>query len=163
MASIHDRYEQQTFGLKRKLFDNQIRLMGNELTAIRVVITEDEYKDEEYEIVSHNTITCIINFPAEIPLFRYRANNNNDVSDSNGIYLFDVLPIELYTKWDDNMEKGDILITKMTDENDEVIKMLFRVSETLGTFAKYLNWKKSHIAPFNGYRNAEINRLIEEF
>lgn len=151
MSSFQSKLERASINLNRKLFDNQIKIMGKEVKVTRVKLEKNKYEDiDDIQIIKKDEIVCVINYPiGGVPLNRVRSDGFTQEVKSTNIYLFDIIPIDIYTKWQDNVERGDIIIDKVLDENNNVIKFILQVSEVLGEFRTSLRWKKSQAAPFN--------------
>jgi hypothetical protein len=149
--SSFDKIENAAIDVSRKLFDNQIDILGKKTRVARVRLNEDKYGDEDVEVLSKDEIECIINYPSGgVPLGRKRSENGFSSSvESSHVSLWDILPIELYTKWSDNVEKGDILVDFAKDENGNYIKFVLQITETVGEFRQNLTWKKNQCAPYN--------------
>jgi len=154
---------------KRKLFDNTINVLGLEVDGVRIRVEEDMYSNEdEPTILRTDTISCIINYPPELPLFRSRSDNNElppdkvvDNGSSTGVFFFEILPIEIWTKWSDNVESGDFIIHKIEDEQGNDLKIILKVSEVLGSFRSSLIWKKLHCALYNGKYESMLSNIID--
>lgn len=159
--SLQDKIEQSSLNLRRKLFDNQITMMGKTTKVLRLKIDVNEYNDaNNVKIISQDLIECIIQYPGEIPITRGRTDEAFDTASNPHLYLFDILPISLYTKWQDNVEKYDILIDKISDERRRSIKFILQVSEIVATFRSSLLWIKRQCAPYNGPRNKQMDDII---
>lgn len=162
MASIQEKIEKRNIGARRKLFDNGIRLIGIETNTVRLKIVEDKYGDETQTIVSQDNIVVRIVYPPELPIDRYRADFiPGDAVESSHTFFYEVLPIEVYSQWTDNIEKGDLLVHKVLDEQANPIKILLKMSETLATFQTEVFWKKMYAAPYNGVVPIEIQTIID--
>lgn len=161
MSSIQDRLEQSSLKIRQKMFDNQIHLTGQSAKVIRIKPDKNDYGDDKgLKIISKDTIECIIHYPGDVPLSRNRTDNSFEQVSSTGIFLMDVLPIDLYTQWQDNVEKFDFIIHTIKDEQGNDIKFLLQVSEVVGSFKSSLLWKKSLCAPYNGVYTQEILNMI---
>jgi hypothetical protein len=150
--SIQSKLENSSFNIKRKLFDNSIKLHGIEVKGIRVFEDINKYGDTtNIEITKDDEITGYIDLlSVEIPTNRYRLDATDSKIDNQSIFLFEILPIDFYTKWSDEIEKGDLLVLILKDKVADLdIPILFRVSESLGRFQKNLLFRKYNIAPYN--------------
>ena len=167
MASIQEKLEKKNISARRKLFDNNIRLIGIEAEVVRLKIVENKYGDETLTRISQDKITVRINYPGELPLDRFRSDDISgldgsidDSVESSHTFFFEILPIEVFTQWDDYVEKGDLLLHRVNDERGNGIKILLKMSETLGTFQTELLWKKMYAAPYNGILPDEVTTII---
>ena len=151
-------------GLKRKLFDHQIHLTGLEHTLVRLKVEVNKYRDEEITVLSHDLITVQIAIPGDIPLFRLRGASQDAIDTKTGIFLYDVIPMEAYAKFEDNIEKGDLLIRVVFDEKIETdpLVQVFRVSEVVGSMDTQLIHRKFLCAPYNMTLPDEAVSIIEE-
>lgn len=161
---LQQKLDKATIRTKRKLFDNSIKNLGLDVDAIRIRLNEDIYGNEsEPSILLQDSIHCIINYPPELPLFRSRGDNNSvnpdfpqyedsdlQGSSTTGIYFHEIFPIEIYTKWEDNIEKGDFVIHQIEDEQYNDLKIILKVSDALGSFRSSLIWKKYNASLYNG-------------
>lgn len=167
MASIQERLENSSFTIKQKLYDNHIRLKGQEIKAIRIFATMDKYGDDETSsIISDNTITAYIDMlNLEIPLNRYRLDSIHGTVDSESIYLIEALPVDLYVKWADEVSTGDILVLLLKDRYDNLeIPVVWRVSDQTGRFQKNLLYKKFSIALWNPSNiDPDVRTLITNY
>lgn len=169
--SIQEKLSKAYAPLQRKLFDRQISLTGRVSDVIRLKVVENKYHDEEIQIVSSDRIEMVIDFPAEIPLFRFRNRNldsvdisQEQIESNTSVYLYDILPIECYAKFEDKIERGDIIIVMYSDENLETqdLVLILRISEVLGSFnANSLVWRRFQCAPYNLTLTDEINAIID--
>ena len=163
--SIQDALSRKLSPIKRKLFDYKIRLSGNRSKIIRLKTTENKYGDEDITIVSDCQIIAIRNYPSEIRLYRLRTEVQIPISESTGIYFYDILPIEVFTQWKDNVEVGDILVRKIRDENycTDPLLNIIRITEVLGAFTDELAWKKSQASPHTMKMTTQLQLLIDNY
>ena len=165
MSSIQDKLLAATKGITRKLWDNEMSNKGTEINCLRLRISIDKYDDAEtVTILQQNDITMYINFPDVVPLTRYRptTGSTTPVTKTN-MYFFEVLPIEIYTKWVDNVEIGDFIIFNFNDEKDNKLEMIIQIVDVLGIPAKYLIWKQSVAAPYTGELTSTIQDAIDNW
>lgn len=149
--SIQTKLENSAISAKRKLYDNSIRIHGQEVYGLRLQVTQDKYGDDDGtpNIVGQSEITIYMDYlNLEIPLNRYRLDTIDETIDSESIYLFEVIPIEAYIKWEDEVEKGDLLVLVLKD-NAIDIPIVFRVSDQTGRLQKNVLYQKYNIAPYN--------------
>jgi len=164
MASIRDRLEIATYKARRRLFDNNVRLTGQEIRCIRLKIETNKYGDDnDFTVISRGDIIVRFVFPDEIPLNRFRADATKDNIDSETVFMWDLLPITCYAQFKDNLEKGDFLIFKIRDDQDKSVIIVLQVTENIGKFTKIMGWKKNYCAPFHGQFNDEMIALIEAY
>jgi hypothetical protein len=174
MASVQDKIELAKLNASKKLFDNTIRLLGQECKVLRIKVIENKYQDETYTVIpptSNDIIDIIIDFPFDIPLTRYRVNSSTANIDSQGISVYDLLPIDIYYRWknqeDSTINRGDIekrdLILYVIEDEGTKIPLLFRVAEILGTIRKSLIFKKGQISPYNGFISSSLQTVIKNY
>lgn len=164
MSTIQAKIEKATLNARKKLFDLNIHLLGQEVSLARFKIEADMYGDENLHLISNDVIEAIISFSTdEIPMSRIRPELSTDDSvETDSVYLFDILPTELFCKWQDDVTKGDILVQVFMD-GDVKVPILWKVSEIIGSFKSSLLWRKFYIAPFNGIIPDDIKLLIDEY
>ena len=161
--AIQDKIESRTIKLRRKLADKSIKVMGSNKTCLRLKIVKDEFGGtDSMDIINQDKIDIKIVFPTEVPLFRFRNPNvsNQVIESDTGVYLFDILPIEIFTKFEDNVEKGDIVCYDLTDENDNKIYLVLQIGEMLGTFRQHLSWKKYQAHIYTGQYTTAIDNVL---
>ncbi len=164
MSSYQSKLETASLKASYKLHDHHIVLIGKSSNALRIRLQEDYYGDTtSYEIIKQDTPVVYINYPSDIPLSRYRnANVQKEKPASTGIFLIDVLPIEVYTDWADNIEVDDYLIDIHLDEEDNKIKIPLIVTEIKGDFGiNYLKYKKLHAAIYNDGFDEDVQSIID--
>lgn len=155
--------EKASKGASYKLFDNNIKITGKPTTALRLRLEKDVYGDlQEWSIIKQDSISLTISYPDDIPLSRFRNDNHDQTKvASTGIFLFDVLPIEVYSKWADDIEVGDYLIDIMIDERGNQIKIPLVLTEITGSFGiNVLKYKKLRAAVYNDGFDPEIQAII---
>lgn len=157
-----------TSKLKRKLRDHSVSIAGDDVRVIRLKITENQYGDETITIVDHDDIVIVLDIPEGIPLDRLRVNLSEPVTTTESIFLFDILPIIGYAQFEDNVEKGDVLVFKMYDEDDEDngtnYTLILRVSEILGNFSHgRISGRRFQCAPHNIILPTEVQDIINTY
>lgn len=160
MSSIQSKIDRKTATLRRKLFDNAISLSGVNTKCVRLKTSKNMYGDvETLTVISNDIIIVNIVIPSDIPLTRLRGDAVDDVNDSNNVFFYDILPIDVYSKWSDNIEKDDILIFEIYNEFDEALQIILKISEVVTKFKQSIVWKKSLAAPYNGDKTFLTNYL----
>jgi hypothetical protein len=162
--SIQTKLQRKSYLPSRKLFDNHIKVCGDEVRAALVHFEIDKYDDDtgDYQILKNKIIDCVIDYPTDIPILRYRygsAQQTVDINESgasSGFFFFDILPIEVFTKWEDHVEKGDIIFHRIQDENNTEFVIALQMTELLGKATSVLSWKKFFAAPYSGELPASI-------
>lgn len=157
--------------LRRYLFDKRIQITGREYKAVHITKQDlDYYGDvlpggDTFE--DWVPIVLSINYPDEIPMDRFRYSSSASSSErleigSSGTFFFDVLPIEIFSKFSDKIETGDFLFHIAEDEVGNKIICVLQTSEFLGSLGKSLVWKKHYASPFKGSLSQKIIDHIEE-
>ena len=132
--------------------------MGRSLYVLRLQLSEDRYGDSQgAAIISNDYIEAIIDYPAGIPLF---TDRNLEVS-SIGSYVYDVLPIEGYFRFQDNVVPDDIIVSRFFDQNDEGFIQVFRVAELIGNIGVGVLSMQYNLAPYNSFLDEYPNIKTE--
>ena len=161
--SLYDSITRSSLRVKRRLFDNTVERLGRTTKVIRIQYQEDMYKDlTDVEALSSNELSAIFRFPEEMPLDRYRLDGTDHVDDTR-TYFFDLLPIEVFTRIEDAMERRDLLFFWFTDENNNKVPMLLQITETLGRFETGLVYKKSFAAPVYGALTKPLYQMLKDY
>jgi len=159
-----------TSPLKRKLRDYSVEMTGDDIKVLRLTITTNKYGDEtDLEIISNEEIVITLDMPDQIPLSRLRTELDSElITTTENVYLYDILPIIGFARFEDNVEKGDFLIQKVYDEDDETNNTNYlwtlQVSEILGNFSHgRITGRRFQCAPYNGAFPTEVQVLINEY
>ena len=165
MASLQDALQAATKNITRTLWDNDIRNKGTEAQCLHLRMTKDKYDDTSaVEVLLQQFATLYINFPDEIPLTRYRASSGSAVEvEKTNMYFFEILPIEIYTQWEDHVEAGDFVVYTFEDEEENDLQIILQVVDVLGRPRKYLQWKQQIAAPYTGPLSSAIQTLIDNW
>lgn len=169
--TIQDALSAKQDKLRRHLFDKNIKLTGHQYEAIHITVAEADYYgdalDGEMTLEDRIPIELQITYPQEIPIDRFKyvgsANQAERLStESTGTFFFEILPIEIFSKFEDKIETGDYIIHSAKDEQDNAIIMVLQMSELLGTLGRSLTWKKHYASPFKGKLPDLIADIVEE-
>jgi hypothetical protein len=150
---------------KRKFYDLGVSLGGKQVEVLRFFVKEDRYGDETSSTLSSSSISVVVDYPpGEIPMNRFRTDalSGADSIDSSGIFLFDILPIYVFSKFEDNVERGDLLVHFIKDDKGNKLCIVLQISDTLGKFTTEVVWKKQIAAPFNGKLPSEVQEYISD-
>lgn len=133
----------------RKLSDYHIFTQGRQSECTRISKQTDVWGNEETFTISVSTVRAIFVFPpGELPLIRIRAGKGSQAeTQATGLYFYDVLPTEVYIRWEDEIEVGDILYFYATDEKENKIPVVFKILNEKGSFSSQLIWRKMIAAP----------------
>jgi hypothetical protein len=167
MISPQEKFANSMARSQRKLSDNLVQRLGRTVQAFKLNIAEDIYGDENQDPIESVPLTLIIKYPpGGVPLFRYRVDQNATLQtpevQQTGVFLFDVLPIEMHAKFVDNIAKGDILFHPFRDENQNNTGILLQVSNALGSFTTEVTWIKYLVAPYSGPILPEIQSQLTQ-
>lgn len=167
--NITSRLNYKTARLKRKLYDNHIKLKGKEIHAIRLAIDEDRYSNRDYGIASHNKIDMVIDLPSK-EIFLGNSTRINNPAYEQFASIYSLLPITGYPKnSDDVLEQGDILLFKylLTPYDDPVPEYFLQalmVAAPYGRMDSTLLYRYFHLAPhtINLEQYPEIETILNE-
>jgi hypothetical protein len=62
-------------------------------------------------------------------------------------FFYDILPVEIYTRWQDAIENGDVIYFWAGDENGNKMPVVFKIMDQKGAFSSQLIWRKFLAAP----------------
>ncbi len=157
--ALQDSLTRKTSKLKRRLFDHSIKILGREVDVVKidsVLVRKYDFGiqiDEKPEIeIFNNTLTAIISYPTEIPLQRFRYFGSTEgQTEHTGTFFYEVLPIEIWFKFDDKVNEQDYIIHMLHDEEDRNFNIVLKIEDTMGSFANNdLVWKKHLCSIYNG-------------
>jgi hypothetical protein len=163
--SIQKKIAGANIEVKKKLRNYSISINGVETGVIRLHVEEDDYGDETLTIIDTDEITVILDIPDDIPMDRLRPSESDPSMETDSLFLFDILPIEGYAKFTDEIEKGDILIRQIYDEvNSTPFLMVLRVSEIIGTVVhNYVTHRKFQCAPYSLTLTSEMQETVNSY
>lgn len=162
-------YKRNTANARRKLFDNQIKLKGEEVNTLVITsIPDPDFPDdEEMQVVDTKIISAVINFPDdEVTL---TSNSNGKYTETlnptqTNFHLYNILPIEAYFKFEDFIKEGDIIVYKYTDSNNISSPILFKVTRLNGGgLSRFLTWKQYILSMEHIDIGDEVRQLIDEY
>lgn len=147
--------------IQQRLFDQNIHTTGREVDGIKITFKEDIFQNTEEEVVfEYEDVTATIIYPTDIPIDRYRMDSGLQIAETR-TFFFDLLPIEIYSKFENGFEKDDFLFHFFVDEHQNKVPMLLQITETFGRFTTDLIWRKYYAAPKNGKVPSQITDLIQ--
>jgi len=166
--SFQDRLLGFTDKVKRVVYDEKLKTSGTESRFIRLTTTEDDFGDvEEVVVVNHEEIILEIQNLEEIPLSRMRKDLSTPIGTAtSGLYLMDILPITCRARFKDQINKGDILIKKLQDENPNSppYYLALRVLEPIGTFSpNSITAITYNLAPYTESFSQEVVDIINDY
>jgi hypothetical protein len=133
----------------RKLSDYAVFTQGRRSECTRLSRNTDVWGNDNLETISVSSVPVIFIFPpGEMPLIRLRAGNGTQSEvQSSGLYFYDILPIEVYARWEDRLEPGDVIYFWAGDENGNKMPVVFKILDQKGAFSSQLIWRKFLAAP----------------
>ena len=162
-----DDYSKAMSSIYKKLNDHQIKLLGVEINALILKVTErNRLGDEDTTIKESKTINARIIYPGNrVTLFRNRDSEGNLIED-NAIFLEDILPIELYVPIaeSDTVEEGDILVHCLIADDNTAVPQVFKIARSMGMFNnRELIAKIFILSNIRDILNQDIRTAIEQF
>lgn len=124
----------------------------------------DKYKDREIEgIVKSFLTSVIIDIPGEVPITRLRTDVTIAPAQTKNLFFYDILPIQVYTKFEDNIERDDILIQRITMDNN-FYYMVLQITETVGNIVGgQITYKKQNASPFTMALPSMVKQITDSF
>jgi hypothetical protein len=133
----------------RKLSDYHIFVNGRKTECARLTKINDVWGNADAETISVSQVQAVFVFPpGEMPLIRLRAGRGSQAEvQSSGLFFYDILPVEIYVRWEDRVETGDVLCFFSLDENGNKMPVVFKILGQKGAFSSQLIWRKMIAAP----------------
>lgn len=133
----------------RKLSDYAIFTQGRRTECTRLTKVTDTWGNSESDTIAASSVQAVFVFPpGEMPLIRLRAGKGTQAEvQASGIFFYDILPVEIYVRWEDKIEVGDVLYFTVLDENGHKMPVIFKVLDQKGAFSSQLIWRKMIAAP----------------
>jgi len=147
----------------RKLSDYHVATQGRRTECTRLTKINDVWGNSDSGTISVSQIQAIFVFPpGEMPLIRLRAGKGTQAqTQSTGLFFYDLLPIEVYIRWEDEIEVGDVLYFVALDEKGNKMPIVFKVLDQKGAFSSQLIWRKMLCAPITNLET-EIPEDLKE-
>jgi hypothetical protein len=163
MPSLQSKLETSSLEIRKLLWNQQVELTGKESKVLRLKLSRNDYGDAtEMTILSKDDITIYIDYPGLIPLIRKRSDTGFQTSiQSTNLYMWDILPIGIYAKWEDQLEKGDIILDQIKNEGGDYSPIILQVSDEVGTFKTNLLYIKYLAAPYNEVLPDEVMSIVD--
>jgi hypothetical protein len=149
MGDAYNKINNYTSKAIRKLSDYHILTQGRKSECTRLTKIKDTWGNEDSKTISVSTIQAIFVFPpGEMPLIRLRAGKGTQAEvQSSGLFFYDILPTEVYVRWQDRIEDGDVIYFYVLDENGNKMPVVFKILNQKGAFSSQLIWRKMICAP----------------
>jgi len=166
--AIQDKILSKADKFRRKLYNKTIQYSGNETRVIRLRIEEDRFGDETLvQLISHEEITINMTTLEEVPLSRLRRDLSIPQTQSHqSMFLYDILPLIIEPAFGNNIEKGDILIKKISSELEveKPFYLVLRITEPIGNFSPHSLIKLQYqAAPYIQNFSQEVIDIIESY
>jgi hypothetical protein len=162
-VSIQTRLDKHYAKLRRRHFDLKVKTKGREIKVVKLNSTIIQTRGIELgseEAFFDGAITVVLLWPGEIPMDRVRYTGPDDRVENTNPFFFDILPIEIWSKFEDHVAKGDLLVLRFFDEGENCFSIVLKVEESFGSFREHLVWKKHQCSIFNDELPEDIMELI---
>jgi len=148
----------------RKLNDYHLLIAGRKAECTRLALKKDVWGNTDIEPISTSQIQAIFVFPpGEMPLIRLRDGKGTQAQvQSSTLYFYDILPCEIYVRWQDQIENGDILFFFVLDENGNKMPIVFKILDQKGAVSSQLIWRKLIAAPVTSLEPTEVPSDLKE-
>jgi hypothetical protein len=162
--SLQDKLAQSQILARNKLHDYMISQVGTETKVVRLKATRNLEGDfTDLEIISHDLITLRMSGLEEVPITRLRSSLLESTSTTENIFFYDILPIIAYSKYEDNLEKDDILI-RCLKRGEEKFYHVLQVTEIIGNLSgNYLTFQKFQTSPYTEPLTEEVQEIIDNY
>lgn len=131
----------------RRLSDYHVFTQGRRTECTRLSRSVDFWGNSDAETISVSTIHAVFAFPpGEMPLLRARADGGA-AARGTGLFFYDVLPIRIHVRWEDEVEVGDVLYFHANDERGRRVPVAFKILDQRGSFSSQLVWREMLAAP----------------
>ncbi len=153
----------------RSINDVKVDILGSSIYYIRVSKGEEDsfgYYNSTY--TSGVIDNVIMNYPInEIEMF---DQSQNSQADTDAVYLDEILPITILTKFAgsgvlaDGLEEGDILVDVIEDEHDGKVPIKLQVVRQVGGFnVKYLVTRTYELSLVRGLLDDAVETAIAAY
>ena len=162
---LQDKIARANSGARVKLHDLMITQVGTETKVVRLKIEESlEGDPEDVVVTKSDTVILYLDLPDEIPISRFRSNLTSQSAVTSNVFFYDILPIEVYSRYSDGIEKDDIIIRKLRWKNNQIFYHVLQITETLGNFsANELSFQKFYSAPYTMPLTDEIQNIVDGY
>jgi len=147
--SAYNRVNDYLAPAMRKLHDYHIFTQGRHAECTRLTRIKDAWGNEDFDTISVSQVQAIFIFPpGELPLIRLRVGKGAQAQvQSSSLFFYDILPVEIYVRWEDEIEDGDVLYFVAGDEKGNKMPVVFKILDQKGSFSSQLIWRKLIAAP----------------
>lgn len=162
--SIQNKLAKSQIKIRNRLHDFMISQTGTKTKVVRLKVLKNLEGDaEDIEVVSHDELTVVIDYSEELPLTRLRKNLLTPQATTSNVYLYDILPIMVFARYDNMIDRDDILIRKLNVYNDTFYHVI-QITETLGNFnGDQLTMMKYQSAPYTYPFTQEVADIVSQY
>ena len=165
MASLQDKLRKSAYTASKKIYDSKIKVSGTSMEMLYVKENDVDWYGDVGEIDIDDKLTpveVVIDLPNNIPMDRFvSADPSNRQITQTNVALFDILPIEAYAKFSQKVAKGDFFIYKFEDDNENIMYLLLKVTDLVGSFRKEMYGQRCYLALYNGPNSSKLVNYIE--
>jgi hypothetical protein len=164
MANAYGKINDFTARSIRKLSDYHILVNGRKTECTRLTRIPDVWGNVDSETISVSQIQAIFVFPpGEMPLIRLRAGKGTQAqTQSTNLFFYDILPTEIYVRWEDEINTGDVIYFFALDEKGNKMPVVFKILDQKGAFSSQLIWRKMIAAPITSIEETEVPKDLAE-
>jgi len=162
--SIQDHIAKASVKAKRKIHDYNIKTISTESKVILLKVVKDKWGDEDtIRIIENKVCELFLSVPEDIPISRFRTDLTTPVAKTTSTFFYDVLPIEVFSKFSDNLEKDDIIIKIIRTDNINFY-MTLQITDLFGNFDNgYMTRRKYNAAPYLMALPTEVQTIINQY
>lgn len=170
--SARDILSELSAQVKRDLSDIVVDYLGTETQVLRIALGEqDILGDRDETLVTNLIANVIIKHPMGNNQWLFSTLQNDNTLQTDAINLWEILPIQMKIKYKADfdtepvaIQKGDMIVELLKDENDNNIPIIMQVTKLLGGFEnKYLYQKMYELALYRGTIPSDIQHEIDKF
>jgi hypothetical protein len=158
--------------IKRDLSDIYIDYLGTETQILRIELGEmDVLGDRDETLITNIISNVIIKHPMGNNQWLFSSNDSNGNAQVDSVDLWEILPITMKIKYSADyntepvaMQKGDMIVELLQDENQNNIPVIMQVTKLKGGFeGKFLYQKDYELALYRGEIPHDIQNAIDNF
>jgi hypothetical protein len=172
MKSLRDVLSELSAKVKRDLSDVTMDYLGTETQVLRIELGEKDVLGDRDETLTTDIIAnVIIKHPMGNNQWLFSHTNQNNESETDAINLWEILPITMKIKYSAkyasqpvSIQKGDMIVELLRDENNHPVPVIMQVTKLLGGFEnKFLYQKWYELALYRGQLPSDIQHAIDVF
>jgi len=149
--------------IKRKMFDNSIKWVGNTIDMVRIKTNLTHQGDiESREISKADTLEIIMPPLKDIPLRRVIKDGSGLIMDSISSLDEENKGVEVYAPMSSDVTRDDLLFWVLYDDNADLpIILCLQVKDILGTFGGHeLLYQKYKTTYYNETLPSKLIQLV---